>query len=200
MRSARIAERVLGLALPREHATAATGDLLEECAGRGRAWFWKSVAGIILRSVGSDFRDEPLRLGALAVAAVTLRELFPARIWHLGVFRLCWQSGLLPGPLAFEFLMYGTCAALAFGISCVTARLAKARELAVWLLMATLYAGTLGVRIGLWSGGTFQSHPPLEVSAVLVDGMIKLLVFTLAGLAGAVCARVIAQKHSLATV
>src|SRR5579884_2539354 len=47
----RVAQAILTIALPKDKAIASVGDLLEQVPQNGAAWFWRSVASMLLRRV-----------------------------------------------------------------------------------------------------------------------------------------------------
>jgi hypothetical protein len=47
----RVAQAILGLAMPRDKAIASVGDLLEQLPQHGVAWFWRSVISLAARRV-----------------------------------------------------------------------------------------------------------------------------------------------------
>ena len=69
MPSDRLAETILSLVIAPDRSAAAVGDLVEEADGRGRAWFWTSVARIALSSAGRDLLTKPVAMAVSAALA-----------------------------------------------------------------------------------------------------------------------------------
>lgn len=66
MPDGRVAEWMLSLVQPREHAAALAGDLLEQASERGAIWFWvtvlRTMAAFLMRSV--DWSALPMAMAA----------------------------------------------------------------------------------------------------------------------------------------
>ncbi len=69
MRSAQIAEWILGLFLEPGRAAAYTGDLLEEAAENGPIWFWSSGARLAIMRFGYDVAESPFFLAGVLLRA-----------------------------------------------------------------------------------------------------------------------------------
>ena len=69
MRSDRLAETILSLVIAPDRSAAVVGDLVEGAGGRGRAWFWTSVARIALSSAGRDLLTKPVAMAVSAALA-----------------------------------------------------------------------------------------------------------------------------------
>ena len=69
MRSARLAEAILSLVIAPDRSAAAVGDLVEGAGGRGRIWFWTSIAHIALSSAGRDLLTAPFAMAVSAALA-----------------------------------------------------------------------------------------------------------------------------------
>ena len=54
MRSDRLAEAILSLVAPPDHAASVVGDLMEDGAARNAFWFWRSVTRFAMRRLGRD--------------------------------------------------------------------------------------------------------------------------------------------------
>jgi hypothetical protein len=60
MDDAHLAESMLELVAPADHAAAVIGDLIEEAPRRGRRWFWLSVVRTALAFVWRDIATRPI--------------------------------------------------------------------------------------------------------------------------------------------
>ena len=69
MRSDRLAETILSLVIAPDRSAAAVGDLVEGAGGRGRGWFWTSVARIALSSAARDLLTAPVAMAVSAALA-----------------------------------------------------------------------------------------------------------------------------------
>lgn len=72
MRSARVAQWILGLFLEPDRATAYTGDLVEEAAEFGSLWFWSSVVRLVVMRFWYDISESPLFLAGVLMRASVL--------------------------------------------------------------------------------------------------------------------------------
>jgi len=64
MRRDRVAEALLSLVAPADHAASTVGDLMEEADARGRLWFWQSVVRVALSLLARDLLAAPLAMVA----------------------------------------------------------------------------------------------------------------------------------------
>ena len=64
MRRDRVAEALLSLVAPADHAASTVGDLMEETDARGRLWFWQSVVRVALSLLARDLLAAPLAMVA----------------------------------------------------------------------------------------------------------------------------------------
>lgn len=69
MRKGDAAEWILSLTTTPERAASTAGDLLQESATRGTAWFWSSLLRTAASMVWHVWADNPLRMAGLAVGA-----------------------------------------------------------------------------------------------------------------------------------
>ena len=69
VRSARLAEAIVSLVIAPDRSVAAVGDLVEGAGGRGRVWFWTSIAHIALSSAGRDLLTAPIAMAVSAALA-----------------------------------------------------------------------------------------------------------------------------------
>lgn len=69
MRKRSFAHLLLSLFTTRERADEIEGDLIEERAARGRAWFMRHVLGVTASLFRASCREAPLRVASLALVA-----------------------------------------------------------------------------------------------------------------------------------
>lgn len=91
MRKADVAETLLSLVGSPERARSFVGDLVEE-GGRGRLWFWRSVARLWFAMLGRDLMSVPLAMAIGCVAAWFVYMLLSAVLVLAGyvVVTLAW--------------------------------------------------------------------------------------------------------------
>lgn len=71
MRRRTLAHRLLSLFTTRERAEEIEGDLVEQSATRGAAWFARHVIGVTIALFGASCREAPMRIAMLATGAMT---------------------------------------------------------------------------------------------------------------------------------
>jgi hypothetical protein len=64
-----LAEAILSLVMAPDRSAAAVGDLVEGAGGRGRGWFWTSIARIAMSSAGRDLLTAPAAMAFSAALA-----------------------------------------------------------------------------------------------------------------------------------
>jgi len=64
-----LAETLLSLVGSADRAGSVVGDLIEEAGGRGRLWFWRSVARLWVAMLGRDLLTAPVAMAVSCAAA-----------------------------------------------------------------------------------------------------------------------------------
>jgi len=153
MRKDAIAEWVLRLAMPRERATAAVGDLLEDSAGRDPSWFWTTLVWTIGSTVWREMQTHVWRLAGVATVGFFLlvilglgANLAAQASWkilhfvrdHTGV-ELFLPGDSLPAAVPRWIALSYLRLLVPFEVARWVARRARGRELSAWVVMMLLW-------------------------------------------------------------
>ena len=139
--------------IPRERATAAVGDLLEDSAGRDSSWFWTTLAWTVGSTVWREMHTHVWRLAGITTAGFFLlvilglgANLAAQAAWailhfvrdHTGVELLLPGDSLptaVPGWIVLSYLRL----LVPFEVARWVARRVRGRELSAWLVMMLLW-------------------------------------------------------------
>ena len=155
----RVAEALLSLVAPADHAASTVGDLMEEADARGRLWFWQFVVRIALSLLARDLLAAPLAM--VAASAFT---------WFL-YMGLCLVLGL--GGYVVVILIWGGAYILAHhtGLELLVDLLRLRFDwppIPAWMtyaIQAVVLFAIAPLQIGRSSAPHFRGH---ELSLVLV--------------------------------
>ncbi len=135
----RFAEWMLSQVTPRDRAAATVGDLAEDAATRGRAWFWRSVITTALTHLLRGIGEAPFRLFGCAL----LGEVSTLCLYNFaflpGTLKLQSALGLDHLARPYVTLWYGAdaCCCMILG-GYIMGRLSGGREWSAWLVFAIL--------------------------------------------------------------
>lgn len=134
MPDTRIAESILALVTSRDRAASTVGDLLEQSASRGGAWFWSGVFRTATSLLWRGFADNTARMTGLAFLAVAIdgaASVLFAFLAGLVFFAVAYISGNPAGinSVWAKVWIYGPTILASFWIGKLLSRWAAGREL-----------------------------------------------------------------------
>jgi hypothetical protein len=142
VRSIRIAEWILGLATSRDRAVSMAGDLMEEAAPRGLAWFWTGVLRIMASLLWSGVAENPMRIAGVAfvgLAVDVVASMLLAGLTGVVFFLESWSGHQIQlNPVWFTLAFKASALVISVLIGRMLARLAPGHELCACLAYAIL--------------------------------------------------------------
>jgi hypothetical protein len=143
MHNIHIAEWILALVTSRDHAASIAGDLMEEAAARGVAWFWSSVLRTAAALLWRDVAENPARVTGLAFLGLAVYigiDLLHAGLSGAAFFGVAMASGppLHLNSIGWKIWFAAPIPVSSLLIGWMLARWAPGRELAACVAFAIL--------------------------------------------------------------
>jgi len=163
MRNTQVAEWILSLVTSPERAASTVGDLLEDAAHRGAAWFWFGAVRTALSMLWREFSGDPAHMMGLAVRGFLVQFVFLAA-YLLVFFIVAGLTGLFAGQL---WLPTGSMVAI------------QATAIAVGKVVGTGIGLLISFQIGRWLA---RRSPGRELAPIVALAILETAVTVALGL------------------
>jgi hypothetical protein len=167
MHKLHIAEQILALVTSSDRAASIAGDLSEEAATRGAAWFWSGVLRTAVSLLWRDVAENPARVTVLAFVGLAIYvglDLLFAGLSGFAFFIAAFRSGHAPQLSFIGWRIWFLAPALVCPLSVgrMLARWAPGREASACLAyaMAALICGFISMVVAPGSVGFLSDAVP----------------------------------------